>query len=234
MEDNYLKHPRRDFLGKIAAGAAAMGIASIATPLQAAAETFRIDGTSNPDDADAWFSKLDGAKHKIMFDVTKPNEVMPFAWPKVYMMTNAATGSPDKDNRVVVVLRHDGIPYAFNDATWAKYKFGELFKANDPKTSAPATRNPFWMPKPGDFTLPGVGNVDLGINQLQDIGVMFCVCSVAIMVFSAGVAQKMGGKAEDVQKDWMSNLLPGVQTVPSGVWAVGRAQEHGCGYCYAG
>jgi intracellular sulfur oxidation DsrE/DsrF family protein len=29
-------------------------------------------------------------------------------------------------------------------------------------------------------------------------------------------------------------LLPGVQVVPSGVWAVGRAQEKGCGYCYAG
>ncbi len=78
MEDNSLKQPRRDFLGKIAAGAAAMGIATIATPLNAAAGTFRIDGTSNPDDAEAWFNKLDGAKHKIMFDVTKPHEVHAF------------------------------------------------------------------------------------------------------------------------------------------------------------
>ncbi len=159
---------------------------------------------------------------------------MPFAWSKVYMMTNAATGSPDKDNRVVVVLRHDGIPYAFNDATWAKYKFGEVFKADDPLTKAPATRNPFWKPKHGDFSVPGLGAVDIGIDQLQDIGVMFCVCSVAILVYSNVVAQSMNAKPEDVQKDWMSNLLPGVQSVPSGVWAVGRAQEHGCGYCFAG
>jgi len=28
--------------------------------------------------------------------------------------------------------------------------------------------------------------------------------------------------------------LPGIQPVPSGVWAIGRAQEHGCAYCFAG
>jgi len=38
----------------------------------------------------------------------------------------------------------------------------------------------------------------------------------------------------DVKKEWVAGLLPGVQVMPSGVWAVGRAQEHGCTYCYAG
>jgi len=41
-------------------------------------------------------------------------------------------------------------------------------------------------------------------------------------------------KAEDVKKDWVANLLPGIQVVPSGVWAVGRAQEHKCAYVFAG
>ena len=40
--------------------------------------------------------------------------------------------------------------------------------------------------------------------------------------------------AEKVRKDWVSGLFPGIQVVPSGVWALGRAQEHGCGYCFAG
>jgi intracellular sulfur oxidation DsrE/DsrF family protein len=40
--------------------------------------------------------------------------------------------------------------------------------------------------------------------------------------------------AADVLKEWTANVLPGVQIVPSGVWALGRAQEHGCGYIYAG
>jgi intracellular sulfur oxidation DsrE/DsrF family protein len=41
-------------------------------------------------------------------------------------------------------------------------------------------------------------------------------------------------EADAVKKDWMSGLLPGIQPVPSGVWALGRAQENGCGYIFAG
>jgi intracellular sulfur oxidation DsrE/DsrF family protein len=40
--------------------------------------------------------------------------------------------------------------------------------------------------------------------------------------------------AAEVKKEWIAGLLPGIQVMPSGVWAVGRAQEHGCTYCYAG
>jgi hypothetical protein len=50
-------------------------------------------------------------------------------------------------------------------------------------------------------------------------------------VYSAAAAEKMGLNAADVKKEWLAGLLPGVQPVPSGVWAVGRAQEHGCSYC---
>jgi intracellular sulfur oxidation DsrE/DsrF family protein len=45
---------------------------------------------------------------------------------------------------------------------------------------------------------------------------------------------KMNLDAAEVRKEWMAGLLPGIQVVPSGVWAVGRAQEHGCAYCFAG
>ncbi|MES2373218.1 MAG: hypothetical protein V4557_11610 [Bacteroidota bacterium] len=53
-------------------------------------------------------------------------------------------------------------------------------------------------------------------------------------VFTATAAGMMNMSQEDVKKDWLKGLLPGVQLVPSGVWAVGRAQEHGCAYCFAG
>ena len=36
------------------------------------------------------------------------------------------------------------------------------------------------------------------------------------------------------KKDWISGLLPGIQVVPAGIWAINRAQEHGCSYCFAG
>jgi hypothetical protein len=227
---------RRGFLTKIAAGAAALGVASLFQP-------FRVSGhpagrseevlTTGNDDAEAWFKQIKG-KHRIIFDVPHPHEILPFAWPRVFLLTNIATGTPERDNNVVVVLRHEAIPYAFEDRLWAKYKFGETFKADDPATKAPAVRNPFWKPKPGDYKIPGFGNVDIGIDQLQESGVMFCVCDAAMTVYSAVMAGGLNQDPAEVKKDWLSGLLPGVQVVPSGIWAVGRAQEHGCNYCFAG
>ena len=90
------------------------------------------------------------------------------------------------------------------------------------------------MTKPGDFMLPGVGTVPIGIPELQASGVMFCVCGAAMNVYSTVLAGKMGMKPEDVMKEWKEGLIPGIQVVPSGVWALGRAQEHGCSYIFAG
>ena len=233
MQDNKPRHTnRRNFIGTLAAGAATVSLATFAPPLSAGAKLVA-DPIANDENPDEWFKKING-KHRIVFDATKPNDMLPFAWPKVFLLTNANTGTPEKENSVVVVLRHEAIPFAMNDALWTKYKFGEMFKIDDPKTKAPAVRNAFWKPQPGDFKIPGIGTVAIGINELQDSGVMFCVCDMAITVYSAATAQSMNMNAADVKKEWEAGVLPGIQIVPSGVWAVGRAQEHNCAYCYAG
>ncbi len=231
---------RRRFLGSITAGAATLGLASLFPPLQAGA-TGDVPGF-NPDDPDAWFKKLDGKKHKIVFDATEPHELMPFIWPRVFLATNAATNTAEKDCGVVVVLRHAGIPFAFEDKLWKKYNFAELFSIKElppfyqgsDKATVTSMRNPVWNPKKGDFMVPGIGAIEIGVNELQNNGVMFCVCNAAMTVYSNVVAAGMNMKAEDIYNEWKAGLLPGVQIVPSGVWAVGRAQEHGCTYCFAG
>jgi hypothetical protein len=231
---------RRSFLGSIATGAVAMSMAGLAAPLQSIAKQAD-PGYYADDDPDAWFNKIKG-KHRIVFDATRPHEIMPFVWPAVFQMTNQATGTPPSDTGVVVVLRHSAIPYAFQDNVWAKYNFvkvfdagdiGPAFKAADYQTAL-NNRNPFWKPKKGDFQVPGFGAVPIGINELQEQGVMFCVCNAAMTVYSNAVAQQTNMKAEQVYNDWKAALIPGIQIVPSGVWAVGRAQEHGCAYCFAG
>ncbi len=222
--------PRRKFLSALATGAAAIGFAALATPLRLKAGVEQASIEDSPDNPDAWFMQIKG-KHRIAFDATHPKEIFPFAWPRVFLLTNEKTGTPAKECSVVVILRHDAIPYAFEDGLWSKYKFGELFKANDPETKMASTRNPFWKPAKGAFKVPGFGEIEIGINQLQESGVLFCVCDAAITVYSAVVADKMGLLAADVKAEWMKGMLPGIQPVPSGVWAVGRAQEHGCAYC---
>ena len=232
--ESELKTPRRTFLTLIGSAAAAMGLATVAAPFKAiAAPASSLNKPLNSIDPDEWFNNIKG-KHKIVFDSTQPHEVFPFAWPRVFLLTNLKTGTPFKDNSVVVVLRHESIGYAFENRLWEKYKLGELFKAPDPKTKQSSLRNPFWMPAAGDFKIPGIGPVNIGINELQADGVLFCVCDMALTVFTAAVAQKMNADAAEIKKDWLAGLLPGIQVVPSGVWAVGRAQEHGCTYCFAG
>lgn len=230
---------RRDFLGTVAGGAAALGLGSLFAPFAAHAEK---EFKQQAEDADAWFAKVKG-KHKIVFDVISSEKgVFPFAWPKVFLMTNAATGTPEKDNSVVVVLRHDAIPLAMQDNLWAKYKFKDMFKVADlgpgfraaDAATATSNRNPFWNTSPNDFMMPVFGALPIGIKDLQASGIMFCVCNAALTVYSGLVAMQTNGNAEAIKKEWTDGLIPGIQVVPSGVWAVGRAQEKGCGYCYVG
>ncbi len=221
---------RRTFLKQVATGAAALGAGILSAPLQLPAEDILSSPVSS---ADEWFKQIKG-KHKMVFDVTQPHEMMPFAWPRIFLLTNAQTNTPEKDCGIVVILRHNAIPYAMENQLWKKYKFGETFKINDSATNAPATQNPFWRPKPGKYKIPGLGPVQIGINELQASGVKFCACDMALTVDSALAAKQTNQDPAAVKKEWLAGLLPGVHVVPSGVWAVGRAQEHGCSYCFAG
>lgn len=211
---------RRGFLGRIAAGMAAAGL-SVTLPSSLAAETITKDLSAEPA-LDAWFGKIKG-KHKMVFDAPEPNNGMPAIWPRVYLNTMAATWPGDAT--VVVILRHQGLPLAMGDALWMKYPIGEMFKIQD--GTAPSKRNPY-------ATITNLPIPGLGIAELIKSGVLVGACDVALTVYSSGAAQKMGLDAATVKKEWIAGLLPGVQVVPSGVLAVGRAQELGCNYCFAG
>ena len=214
---------RREFVGTLTASAATL-LAGISTTSFATPADHKLVA-----DAEEWFKKVKG-KHRIIYDAPEPHDGFPIIWSWAFYQTNNQTGSADSDLTAMVVLRHNGIPIAMEDKLWEKYKFGEVFKINDNNTKAPAVRNPFYDPQGADFPIPGID----GVKKLQARGAMFCVCDLALTVYSGAVAKNMNQKPEDVKKDWVAGLLPGVQVVPSAVWAVGRAQEKGCGYCYAG
>lgn len=219
-----LKTPRRDFLTKIASGAVLSVPALLAS--------FDANATYSPDfvaDAESWFSKVKG-KHRIVYDASEPHDGFPIAWAWVFYKTNNMTGTPDGELTAMVVLRHKAVGLALNDAMWEKYKFGEAFKINDSIAKAPATKNIYNVPSEPFWTSKGIE----GIKDLSARGVLFCVCDMALTNQAGNFAKNMNLKAEDIKSDWMNNLLPGVQPVPSGVWAIGRAQEKGCAYCYAG
>lgn len=213
--------PRREFLGAIAAFGAAAGLSGVLPSTLGAGE---LPFASSADPAlDAWFGKIKG-KHKIVFDASEPNGGFGAIWPRVYLNTMAAT-YPGEAATAMVILRHGGLPLSMNDALWAKYSFGEMFSINE--GNVPAKRNVF-------ASITGLPIQGLGISELIKGGVLVGVCDVALTVYSSGAAQKMNMNAADVKKEWVAGLLPGVQIVPSGVMAIGRAQELGCAYCFAG
>lgn len=219
---------RRDFLGMLATGAAALGAGQILTGGTAkAGTTLPLQGSSDMG-LEAWLGKIQG-KHRQVFDAPAVNHGYPLAWARVFLSTNNQVGVPDSDCSAVVIVRHDAIPLAMESRLWEKYNFGKVFDLTDPETKEPMKKNPFYQIPPGVLPFD-----DMTVDELQKRGVMFGVCDMALTFNSMKVAKDMGMDAAEVKKDWVSGLLPNIQIVPSGVLAVNRAQEHGCTYVYAG
>jgi hypothetical protein len=212
--------PRRGFFGSIATFAAAAGLSGI-LPSRLAAEDVSADRSLDAA-LDAWFGKIKG-KHRMIFDAPEPNSGMVAIWPRVYLNTMADTWPGPAT--AVVILRHAALALALGDTVWAKYGIGEMFGIKD--GDAPAKRNPY-------ATITGLPIPGIGIAELLKSGVLVGACDVALTIFSSGAAKKMGLDPDAVKKEWIAGLLPGVQVVPSGVLGVARAQELGCGYCFAG
>lgn len=220
---------RRKFLNSMALGATASTLSMFAAPLMAA-EALNIDKKAYQD-ADEWFKKIKGSR-RVVYDGTTPHEGLPILWTYAFYQTNNATGTPDEDMTAMTVLRHNAIPFALQDSLWYQYKLGEFFGIQDNQTGKPSTRNTVYEPVNGDFPIPGVP----GLKQMQERGVMFCVCDLALQVYSGFIADKNQIQDKDrVYQEMKLGVLPDIQIVPSGVWALERAQnDHGCAYIFAG
>ena len=215
---------RRGFLGTVAAGAATIGLSNLG----------RLEALAAPpppgtfaQEIEAMLKKMKTRKHRQVFDAPMPNHGFGIIWSWAFLETNNATGTPDKDLGVIVVLRHEAIPYAMEDGLWDKYKFGEKFEIEDPTTKKPSVRN--LVVKPEDLPLPA-----MTMGAVQKRGVEIGVCDLALTFYSGRFAKEMNMEADAVKKDWVGGILPGIHLLPSGVWAVNRAQEAGFTYCFAG
>ena len=215
---------RRSFLGTLATRAAALGL----TPTLATGGNMPELSNQEGSQLDAWFNSIKG-KHRMVFDAVTANDGFSVIWSYTFMTTHNQTGTADNDLTAMVVLRSKAIPLAFEDKVWAKFKLGKMFKLVDYDTNASAERNLYWSPKPGEMPEEG-----MSIKALMERGAKFCVCETAIKMTARMYAKSKSLDADEVKKEWIAGILPGIQVVPSGVWAVNRAQENGCSYCSAG
>ena len=215
--------PRRGFIGTLLGGTAAFGLSSLLAPLKTQAQpTTPLVGSK---DAEKWFSQMEGKKHKMVFDVTKHNNGGALNWALTLMDSYNELGVLDKDLFIVLVLRYAGTPLALADPLWEKHEFGKLIELKDPETKENALRNIFTKCHKEDDTC---------FEKFQKRGGLICVCSKAIEHRAEKIADNLKLDKETVKKEFFANVLPGIQLMPSGIWAVNRAQELGCKFSFGG
>ena len=216
---------RRSFLSRIGAGIALAGGAWTAAEAAGQAQGAR-GGEARPERhaADDWLDQLPG-KHRLVFDTTSPSgldNVLLYAT-NFFVANQTGYGLKDSDIGVVIIVRHNSTPFAYNNAIWSKY--GAVLVKNmgpDMSASEPPAVNPY-------FSRPGIA-----IDPLAKRGAHFAVCQMATRRYAGVIAQSSGGNADAVYTELTSNLVANAHMVPAGIVTVNRAQERGYALAHGG
>ena len=216
--------PRRGFLGRMAAAAAAAGLAWRVPEARAA----QVQQQAAPG---RWLQGLNGT-YKCLFDFPLHGGGLPQAHMRNFIRTHAdAFGTAEADIDIVGTLYFVGPqssqPLAFTDAMWEKYRLGEFMGLTDPRTDRPFIRNMFFRPQPDD---PLIGGATVSIEALQGRGATFLTCNNSLTGFASQLADAGRGESDAIREDLLGNLLPGVVLVPAMVIAIERAQAAGFAY----
>jgi hypothetical protein len=215
---------RREFLGHLAAGAALLATAcapAVAatggmTPQGAAA------GGASPRPAskwdDSWALRLT-APHKAVFDWPEHADGTALWHAQGYL--DAVREIHAEPAQAVIVIRHAAIGYAFNHAMWDKYPMGDFMAGRGATAHRESKRNPYQA---------GAGSRGSSIEGLIANGVTFVGCALAARGTAATMASRTQGNADAIYEELTANVVPGVIMQPTGVYAVHRAQERGCGF----
>lgn len=140
-----------------------------------------------------------------------------------------AYGAPAGQFTPVLILRHTATVMTLDDAMWARIGIGEQVKVNDPRTGAPAVRNPFigWQEGDQRSMVGRLGGVD---SHLARGSIVMC-CNNALM----GVAYMLRQKEkeltpEQARAEVRKAVIPGVYVMPNGHFACAAVQDAGCNY----
>src|SRR5262249_8986452 len=120
--------PRRSFFARIAAGAVAFGLPSLASATAHAA-------AADEDGSDC-AGALKGRDRQVV-DAYASNDGFPLAFAYSFVATNGPASAGVVPATAVIVLRHSGFPLALDHAMWQKYKIGQTLNIVDPETKAP-------------------------------------------------------------------------------------------------
>ena len=218
---------RRDFLTKLGLGAVALSGSAIVTPLDAE-ELHRMSEalTAEPTWNMSWTEELQKVPYKAVFDSPSLADGAALDLAAGIWDNFKEVYGTDSSSRMVIIMRQLGQVMAFNDVMWEKYGIGEERKVNDPATKQPSKRNPWAKVMPGDPAWA----VSSRLDTLHARGAIFLVCNRASLNWATGTAERMKLDVDAVKNDVRNNLVPGAILMPTGVFALVRAQNAGCAY----
>lgn len=206
---------RRSFLTRLnarAASLAALAMGGVAMAQVKSTPAARWEPSRH--DKDDWMDSLPG-KHRLLFDTTSEEgfrEALLFAGN--FIRANRTEYSlEDKDLAIIIVARHRSTAFGYSDAMWAKYGVPIAARSGfvDPQTKE--------APKTNVHTAT--------VDSLSKQGVQFAVCSMATRALSGLIAGAVGGNADAINSELITNLVSNARMVPAGIIAVNRAQERG-------
>jgi intracellular sulfur oxidation DsrE/DsrF family protein len=222
MPASTLTSNRRGFLGAAAAvsgtlvaglGAGAKAAAPHTPGAAPAAATSKWDMS--------WVNRLAAAKHRMVFDAgdVEDGTVLFNAW--TWLRDYNDVYQADSDMAAVMVIRHSAMPIILGDDIWSRLQLGMETKMKDRATNADLLRNPFINKKPEEGA---------AVDALIKRGVIVLGCNMALGNYVMKLAATEKIASDEARAQIMASLVPGVILMPSGIFAVARAQEAGCHY----
>lgn len=242
--------PRRGFVGRLVAGAAAaVGGTILGRDLGAQQESSASIAGRRPVSENwdmSWVDRVTGT-HRMVFDSPEIAEGTALNQVRTWMNGYAEVyGAKPSEMSGVLVIRHAAIPMLLNDALWDELDLGrELAKPNgdsppmtarvlpDPDSGAPARRNPFLSSNMKGGARHALLYPNGGLDALMESGVIVLGCNLALRRAVSMVARHDGTDSAAARTKVMANLVPGVIIMPSGIFATSRAQEAGCKFLQA-
>jgi hypothetical protein len=222
---------RRDFLGRAAFGAASFtGLTSLADRL---ADELGITASGSAAPVDTSWTRRVRGKHRAVFDVAEIESALGVFRSQLWasQVQEAFTLKPE-DVGIVLVLRHNAIGLAMQQAYWDKYEAGKANGATHPVTRQPTDRNPALLSS-ARGEIPERFDA-LALDKAIERGTIVLGCNLALeAAVVSRIARTDGVPTEEARKRAHELLVPGVIMQPSGIFGAVAAQEVGCRYVRA-
>ena len=220
---------RRDFVGRLAAGAF---LAGVPLPIDASVRALSETRPERAEEWDiSWVNRLTG-KYRAVFDVPEIDSGYGVwrasIWARQYQ---EVLGAKPNELSAVVVLRHNGIQLAMQQAYWDKYGIGKEKKVAHPITQQGTDRNPVLLAS-SRGEVPAMFD-DAALDRFISRGGIALACNLALQDVIEMIQKKENVSAEEARKQAIAFMVPGVILQPSGVFAALHAQDAGCKYLRA-